>query len=409
MLDSQVAMNLPAYVRVLMTNGQVEEMKLETYLAGAVAAQIGTSAPLEALKAQAVASRTYVVAARRHPEHNADVCVTTHCQKWKRVDPVSAPEVFRAVGETWGLVTMSEGALIHAFFFEHCDGHTRNSEAMLLPTYSYLRGVDCACGFLTLKGHGVGMCMRGAIVMARRGASFEQILQHYYRGVQVVRIISQDQPAPELEQIQPPHVTKPVRKKSAVPKTGEPASKRKIERESRVKPASSLPPANLPSKPIAPIEPAREEKLPPLAPVATPPSIVSEPSLEFESEPVLETPVAQATPPSQVEPEATPAHAVAEHELPALEENIVPEKRMYHIDHLPGTRMIAGCLDRAGLPVMIVDPHGQQILVFTGNATHYGAGGFETIVDEDGVYRVTLDGQIIEVTIAGETAFIHAG
>src|SRR5574342_625613 len=93
---------VPNTIRVLTTNGRVQEMKLETYLAGAVAMAIGTSAPLEALKAQAVASRTYAARARRHIDLNADVCTTVHCQKWKRVNPIVAPEVFRAVSETWG-------------------------------------------------------------------------------------------------------------------------------------------------------------------------------------------------------------------------------------------------------------------------------------------------------------------
>ncbi|MBI5301572.1 MAG: SpoIID/LytB domain-containing protein, partial [Chloroflexi bacterium] len=178
---------LPDSVRVLMPTGFVEEMKIETYLAGAVAAEIGATAPLEALKAQAVASRTYVVSTQRHQEHGADVCTTSHCQKWKRIDPVTAPEVFRAVSETWGMVLTHHDKLINAFFFEHCDGHTRNSEEMLMPALPYLRGVDCACGFLAMRGHGVGMCKRGAIVMARRGAAFDRILQHYYQGVTIVQ------------------------------------------------------------------------------------------------------------------------------------------------------------------------------------------------------------------------------
>src|SRR5713226_2363810 len=108
---------VPNKIRVLLPNGAVEEMKLETYLAGAVAMEMGANAPLEALKAQAVASRTYAVAASRHPERKADICATAHCQKWKRVDPVVAPEVFRAVGETWGVVAMHNRKLIEAFFF----------------------------------------------------------------------------------------------------------------------------------------------------------------------------------------------------------------------------------------------------------------------------------------------------
>ena len=37
-------------------------------------------------------------------------------------------------------------------------------------------------------GHGVGMCQMGAIAMARAGYTFEEILHHYYTGVDVRRI-----------------------------------------------------------------------------------------------------------------------------------------------------------------------------------------------------------------------------
>jgi stage II sporulation protein D len=37
-------------------------------------------------------------------------------------------------------------------------------------------------------GHGVGLCQIGAAVMADRGFSAEQILSHYFRGIEVKRI-----------------------------------------------------------------------------------------------------------------------------------------------------------------------------------------------------------------------------
>src|SRR5574341_433367 len=200
---------VPSSIRLLMPNGHVTEMKLETYLAGVVAMEIGSNAPLEALKAQAVASRTYAAAAPRHVEKNADVCTTTHCQKWKRVDPIVAPEVFRAVSETWGVVALHEGKLIEAFFFEHCSGQTRNSEDMAMAELAYLRSVNCPCGFSDMRGHGVGLCQRGAIVLARNGASFEQILRHYYRGIAIVRTQREEQPRRE----------QPVVKKGKEPRT----------------------------------------------------------------------------------------------------------------------------------------------------------------------------------------------
>ena len=34
-------------------------------------------------------------------------------------------------------------------------------------------------------GHGIGLCQVGAFGMARSGSSYEEILKHYYRGVEL--------------------------------------------------------------------------------------------------------------------------------------------------------------------------------------------------------------------------------
>lgn len=492
---NEIALVLPATVRVWLSNGQVEEMKLETYLAGAVAAEIGVNAPLEALKAQAVASRTYVVSAERHHDQQADVCVTGHCQKWKRVDPVSAPEVFRALSETWGMVAVHGGKLIDAFFFDHCDGHTRSAEEMLIPAADYLRGVDCSCGHLNLKGHGVGMCERGAIVMARRGATFVQILRHYYRGIVVMRMMAEKPAAAHPEQAKPSHaptappkiIARP-RDHAASPAVRQPAARealkghlrprvinppenlssaslvpsgrallKKISLPFRHKPAPAEPtplqasaPAEETATPAerapadesatapklksvfplrraappatkalqaderAPVSSTVEQAAPAPASTATPAPVVAAPALETSplvapvAEPALETlplvaPVAEPT--LETPPLVAP---VAEQALPPLEGiEIKPARRMY-VDHLPGARMIAGCLTCAGIVVAIANGDGRQTLVFSGSAPHYGAGGFETIIDEDGTYHVTIEDETLEVQVKGEIVFIHA-
>ena len=429
MLNSENALTvtLPTSIRVLMPTGEVEEMKLETYLAGVVAAEIGANVPLEALKAQAVASRTYVASTRRHREYNADVCTTGHCQKWKRVDPVSAPEVFRALSETWGMIATHDDKLIDAFFFEHCDGRTRNSEEMLMPAMPYLRGVDCSCGFLTLKGHGVGMCKRGAIVMARRGASFQQILQHYYRGVAVINTAREAPVAPE---VQPARAAEPAKEKSRrrARKAKEPAVRPRPVQPERAQPRPTI--AAAPKPAPRPVRVARPVPTPPpladrrrltddgrrmtdgrgvsasVAPARPAPAARAESKPTEPAAPVVnETPtgaakVTEATAPAQP--------VVVAAELPALKEMPAQVMRRVHIDYLPGQRMIAGCLPRAGIVVAIEDAQGNKTLVFSGSAAHYGEGGFETIVDEDGLYRVSIDGEAIEVQVRGETAFIHA-
>ncbi|MBM3129011.1 MAG: SpoIID/LytB domain-containing protein [Chloroflexi bacterium] len=457
MSNNETVLTLPTAIRVLLPNNQVEEMKLETYLAGVLAAEIGADAPLEALKAQAVASRTYVVAAQRHPEHNADVCTTAHCQKWKRVDPVSAPEVFRALSETWGVIAMHEGQLISAFFFEHCDGHTRNAEEMHVPALAYLRGVDCSCGFLTLKGHGVGMCKRGAIVMARRNASFEQILQHYYRGVAIIRTgleLPADQDASDSAPIPigAPVAPKPRARRVKTPPEAAPRPRRRVTRRAQPHEIEELAaptpvieitavPASVALKRVQ-ITPAETQVV---APEPTPPAPA--PSVEEKTMSLLIVPGAPAAPsvettlanepssprleldlpirpPTPVEPtpQGEPAAEVSwrlvkpepiesAHAMPApLAADDTPSMigRRVHVDHLPGARMICGALPRANVVVMIENSRGENTIVYSGTAPQYGEGGFELAIAEDGKYAVTIGGQLIDVEVQSDTVFICA-
>jgi hypothetical protein len=451
MLDNEngITFTLPTSIKVLLPNGQVEEMKLETYLAGAVAAEIGMDAPLEALKAQAVASRTYVASIQRHTDHGADVCTTPHCQKWKHVDPVTASEIFRALSETWGMVAVHEGKLINAFFFEHCDGHTRNAEEMHIPSISYLSGVDCSCGFLSLKGHGVGMCKRGAIVMARRGASFEQILHHYYRGVAVIRTMLDNLGAEASEQIggkleeQPPEASRTrvrVRKAKASTEESKPAKSRRepVEPRGQPQPASGertvpaprheLPHVSVPVvlKRIQRVlrEPVRHTKIePPVqrveleedeqAPILPHPDREETVQADIEPATIDHIPHAPVAEKQVVEIPSTPVEPIApkvvdENDLPALEEIHIGNTRHVQIDHLPGELMIAGCLAQPGITIAIRDPDGNSRVVYSGTAPHYGEGGFETMVNRDGAYLVAIGELALEVHLQGETVFIHA-
>ena len=73
----------------------VVTMNREAAVASVVAAEAAPDAPFEALKAQAVATRSYFVAARgRHVEF--DFCDTTHCQFLREVPAPASAEIGRA-------------------------------------------------------------------------------------------------------------------------------------------------------------------------------------------------------------------------------------------------------------------------------------------------------------------------
>ena len=120
----------------------VVEMDLETAVASAVAAESVPGASLEALKAQAVATRSYYLASRsRHGQF--DFCDTTHCQ-FLREPPSPHSLAAQAAAATRGLVLFYDGAPVPALFTGSCGGRTRTlAEIGLAPApYPYF-SVPC--------------------------------------------------------------------------------------------------------------------------------------------------------------------------------------------------------------------------------------------------------------------------
>lgn len=160
---------------------EVITLDFEEYIKGILPYEMSPAYPLEALKAQAVAARSYAAAnLGKHIADGADVCSSVHCQVWR---PTRYVTTDRAVDETRGIAATYSGAIIYAFYHGHCDGHTRNSEDVWSAALPYTRAVPCTCGYDYLWGHGVGMCQEGARAMANAGATYDQIIKHYYTGV----------------------------------------------------------------------------------------------------------------------------------------------------------------------------------------------------------------------------------
>jgi peptidoglycan hydrolase-like amidase len=164
----------------------------ELAVASAVAAESALSRLTEAMKAQAVVTRSNYVLAR--PRHSGfDFCDTTHCQVLREpVRPGSAAE--QAASETAGLIIAYAGAPVVALFSASCGGQTRTlADAGLEPQeYPYFSVPCFPCRRETResttrlpRGHGVGLCQFGAAAMAREGATFRDILEHYFPNVTV--------------------------------------------------------------------------------------------------------------------------------------------------------------------------------------------------------------------------------
>ena len=161
----------------------IVEMDLETAVASIVHAEGTTGLPFEARKAQAVAARSYLIAANGLRHVGYEFCDQEHCQFLRDVPPVGSEEA-RSANLTRGQVLVYKGKVIPALYSANCGGHTRNlSEAGWLepgtPTNYPYYGVSCPLAG-PVNGHRVGMCQLGAIAIAKEGKASNVILAHYF-------------------------------------------------------------------------------------------------------------------------------------------------------------------------------------------------------------------------------------
>lgn len=284
-------------VKVYMTaEDKIQEMLFEDYLKGVVAAEMPAEYELEALKAQAVAARTYsygrmlgLYATRDDVHMGADVCTDyRHCQAWKSTGELRKQwgylnslkhwgRISKAVEDTQGMILTYDGRVINSLFHANSGGRTENNEeyfrgkaepylrsvisegeedyrdfevTVCIPVQDFigklkvkypelkvasknilddmeilsyseggkvkeirignvrmegralreallLRSTNFAFdmaedGTLAVTtvgyGHGIGMSQWGANAMAKRGKNFEEILKHYYTGVELVKM-----------------------------------------------------------------------------------------------------------------------------------------------------------------------------------------------------------------------------
>jgi stage II sporulation protein D len=119
----------------------VNHVDIEQYLYSVVGAEAVASWPIEALKAQAVAARTYALHKRSQSKNpNYDVDTTTATQVYKGLDSEYSSTV-QAVGQTNGQVMTYNGQTILAVFHSSSGGHTENVEDIWSSRLPYLRGV----------------------------------------------------------------------------------------------------------------------------------------------------------------------------------------------------------------------------------------------------------------------------
>jgi len=150
------------YVKLLISKeNKIENIKLEEYVKGVISAEMPVEFNIEALKAQAVAARTYAVAhmgtygGRQYDKQgNIDLIDTVECQVYiNKNDRLSSwPEnkrdeywkkINEAVDLTHGeVITYNDSIVSEPFFFSCSSGKTENSEDVFSNPEPYLRSVS---------------------------------------------------------------------------------------------------------------------------------------------------------------------------------------------------------------------------------------------------------------------------
>ncbi len=133
--------------------GQITEIPFEDYIKGVVASEMPTTFELEALKAQAVASRsyaTYQMNGNKTKDYDVTNTTTNQVYKtenqlkqiWKEEYPEKINKIKKAVTETENQILTYNNQVVNAMFFSTSTGVTENSEEIFSSKVPYLRSVS---------------------------------------------------------------------------------------------------------------------------------------------------------------------------------------------------------------------------------------------------------------------------
>lgn len=130
----------------------ITEKNLEDYIIGVVAAEMPASFETEALKAQAIAARTFAMYKKETRNLDYDLIIGTKDQayqdnqallkKWGINFFPNYLKIREAVNDTRGQVLTYEGNIINAFYFSMSNGYTENSELVFQQDLPYLNSVS---------------------------------------------------------------------------------------------------------------------------------------------------------------------------------------------------------------------------------------------------------------------------
>ena len=139
-------------IAVLQKDGGILDMELEEYVCGVVLGEMPASFETEALKAQAVAARTYALRCASDGVHKQNAvckdhtCCQNYCDPWGYLQSggsqTNLDKITEAVEQTRGQVATFNGRLIFATYFASSGGSTEDAVAVWGNSFPYLVAVD---------------------------------------------------------------------------------------------------------------------------------------------------------------------------------------------------------------------------------------------------------------------------
>lgn len=132
-------------------NNKIENIKLEEYIVGVVASEMPASFNIEALKAQAIAARTYAVYKMNQENKEYDLIADVSNQgyinkqemknKWGIEYDKYYSKIKKSVDDTKGLVMKYNNKIIEAYYFAMSNGYTEDVSLVFSEDKEYLVSV----------------------------------------------------------------------------------------------------------------------------------------------------------------------------------------------------------------------------------------------------------------------------
>ncbi len=164
----------------------INKLPLEDYLKGVVPSEMPSKWNTEALRAQAIAARSYAVATRtagKHASKGFDLVDTTADQAYGGASAEKATTT-KAVEDTRGIVLVQDKKVLPTYYHASSGGQTKvwnSGSSFLQSVYSFDAGTK-------KNGHGVGMSQTGANNLAAQGYNAFQILNYFYKDFKFAKL-----------------------------------------------------------------------------------------------------------------------------------------------------------------------------------------------------------------------------